>query len=360
MALVKNGPTLYVENVHARVMAVTVDDIVMPVVIAEGNWEDSNVCSPLSHYVTYPMEELKKRHGLLLRSLLAASLSFRSLVLRTGRADRIIYVNNWLFATNPCPELTAEQIDLVTSLLKDRFPDYAIVCRSINTYMHKDLYNAFSEQGYRMLRSRRICILDPAGLAYRRARNVRRDLKLVEKGSYEVVDTDGLTSTDVLRMTELYRGLYLNEYSFLNPQLTEHFFQLTMERRILAFKALRRDGRIDAFSCYYVDKGIMTALFLGYDTKLPGEVGLYRQIIALTMAEAEREGLLLHLSAGVDHFKILRGAIPWVEFDAVYYAHLPRRRRLAWEYISSSLRLRETLARVGLPLWKGFPARRVN
>ena len=160
---------------------------------------------------------------------------------------------------------------------------------------------------------------------------------MLEKGLYEIVDTDQLNEADILPITELYRALYLRKYSFFNPQLNEKFFQHTLKERIFRFKALRKNGRIDAFISYYVKNGVMTGAFIGHDTRLPEELGLYRQTIALNMAEAEKSGMLLHLSAGAGAFKIFRSAVPCIEFDAVYYDHLPFQRRLAWRFLKTLL-----------------------
>ena len=43
--------------------------------------------------------------------------------------------------------------------------------------------------------------------------------------------------------------------------------------------------------------------------------------------------LLLNLSGGAGDFKMLRGGVPTIEYDAVYHAHLPRHRRLPWRIL---------------------------
>jgi hypothetical protein len=108
------------------------------------------------------------------------------------------------------------------------------------------------------------------------------------------------------------------------------FFHLTLTQKILTFVGLAKDGRIDGFVNYFVQGDRMTGGVLGYDLRIPQKTGLYRMLMAILIAEATQRGLRLNLSAGVGHFKMLRGALPVEEYDAVYDRHLRGSRRLAW------------------------------
>ncbi|MBW2631136.1 MAG: hypothetical protein JRC90_05145 [Deltaproteobacteria bacterium] len=334
---IKNGSLFYMDNADVKMMALMIDDVLMPLVLAERNYHDSNVCSTYTHYVKYAVEEIEKLDNRPLAWLLkACSLPF-ALILKAGRVDKVIYVNNWLFSTNPCPELLPEQVGAITSALKLRYPGYAIVFRSVNTYTCKTIFDSLRENGYRMVRSRQIYILDPTRKAYLKKENVRKDRKLLKKTAYKIIDTDQLTETDVPVLTKLYRDLYLRKHSFFNPQLNENFFHLILKERILEIKALRKSGRIDAFSGCYSNKKVMIFGIGGHDTQVPLKVGLNRQYFSVTMAEAEKRGQLLNLSAGAGTFKLFRGAEPCIEYDAVYDDHLPFHRRLAWWCLKYSL-----------------------
>ncbi len=337
VSFIKNGSLFYMDNADVKVMALMVDDLLMPLVLAERNYNDSNVCSIYTHYVKYAVEEIGKLDNRPLVWLLkACSLPF-ALILKAGRVDKVIYVNNWLFPTNPCPELSPEQVGAITSALKLRYPGYAIVFRSVNTYTCKPIFDSLRRNGYRMVRSRQIYILDPARKAYWKNKMVKHDRNLSKRMGYEIVDADRLTEADVPILTELYRNLYLKKHSLFNPQLNENFFHLMLKERILEIKALRKNGRIDAFSCCYSDKKVMIAGFGSHDTQIPQKVGLHRQDSLATMTEAEKRGQLLNLSAGAGTFKMFRGAEPCTEYDAVYDDHLPFHRRLAWWFLKSAL-----------------------
>lgn len=334
---IKNGPLFYMDNADVKVMALMIDDVLMPLVLAERNYNDSNVCSIYTHYVKYAVEEIEKLDNRPLAWLLkACSLPF-ALILKAGRVDRAIYVNNWLFPTNPCPELSPGQVGAITSTLKFRYPGYAIVFRSVNTYTCKTIFDSLRENGYNMVRSRQIYILDPTRKAYWKNKTVKHNRNLSKRMGYEIVDAGQLTEADAPVLAKLYRNLYLEKHSLFNPQLNKNFFHLILKEKILEIKALRKNGRIDAFSCCYSDKKVMIAGFGGHDTQVPLRVGLNRQDFSVTMTEAEKRGQLLNLSAGAGTFKIFRGAESCIEYDAVYDYHLPFHRRLAWFCLKSVL-----------------------
>ncbi|HLO02610.1 MAG TPA: hypothetical protein VK191_05845, partial [Symbiobacteriaceae bacterium] len=126
-------------------------------------------------------------------------------------------------------------------------------------------------------------------------------------------------------------------YSHFNPDFTERFFELALQTDSFYLVGLRKAGRIDGVLGYFWRSGVMTTPIFGYDTSLPQELGLYRMISAILAQEARRRGLLLHASAGAASFKRLRGAVPAIEYSAVYDRHLPVHRRLPWAILGSVL-----------------------
>jgi|SRR5581483_6954738 hypothetical protein len=328
--LIKEGPLSYIDNADVQMKALTLDALVIPLVISEERPNNSDVCSPYSHYVKYTLEEMAKWKSRISQCFLKTLLSSVAVVLRATHLDKVVYVNNWLFTTNPCPELSSIQIGKITSYLKRRYPDYAIVFRSINRYTNKHFFDILRENKYKMVASRRVYIIDPSNKSYLKNENVRRDRNLLKSSTYEIVESSEFNEGDIARITQLYRDLYLKKHSFLNPQFNERFFSLTHKENIFIFKALKKNARIDAFVSYYSNGGVMTGALVGYDIDLPLELGLYRQTFAILMTEAMNRGQLLNLSGGAGLFKIFRGALSCIEYDAVYDYHLPYHRRLAW------------------------------
>jgi hypothetical protein len=333
--LIRDGPTAYIDNADVRVMALTLDTLVLPLVVSEEKPGNADVCSPYAHYVRYTLEELAKRQSRAAHRFYRPVLLSAACALRASHLDKVVYVNNWLLATNPSPDLSAGQIGEITQYLSRRYPDHGIVFRSVNRLTHPRFADALREGSYRMVASRKVYLLDPSSKAHSNRDNVRRDTRLLSRSAYDAVGPDDFTDADIARVTKLYRSLYLKKHSRLNPQFNERFFSLTLKANILTFRALKKNGQINSFVAYYSQGGVLTGAALGYDLEAPIRLGLYRLAMGMLIAEARDRGQLLNLSSGAGSFKVLRGASPCVEFDAVYDRHLPYRRRLAWRCLEA-------------------------
>lgn len=339
-ALVTAGPRAFVDNAHAEARALLVGNKLLPLVLPEPSAQNADVCVPSAHYVSYTFEELARRHPRLPRALGPALAKPVGAVLRAGGMDRVAFVNNWLFATNPTSRLTAAEIAAVTARLIATHPDAAVVFRSVNPRLDPDGAAALRAEGYRLVRSRRVYVLDAANRRWLRHGNARTDLRLLARTRYEVLRDPVAIAPHTARLASLYQDLYLGKHSRLNPHYTERFFALTLGEGILAYQALHRDGQVDGFVGYFVENGVLTGAILGYERSLPQRLGLYRMLFALFIAEATERRLLLNLSAGAGRFKTLRGAVPVEEFDAVYDRHLPALRRAVWAGLAVAGRMR--------------------
>ena len=334
--MMREGPAHFIDNADVRMLALKLDDGVLPVVVAGERRESACVCSPYSHYIAYASEELGKLPNATTGRALRTALSILGRIASVALVDRVVYVNNWLWITNPVIRLSAEDVAAITTFLKTSFPDRAIVFRNVESVTRASLLRALRVNGYRTLAARKIYILDGADRDVRRKRDVRRDFALLRSTPYDLVGNDELTDHDVARITELYRMLYLEKYCTLNPHFNENFFRLVVKEKIFEVKAFRRNGRVDAFVANFLANGVFTPSAIGHDLKLPRELGLYRLAFAALIRDALERGLPLNLSAGSGDFKRHRGGVPAVEFDAVYDAHLDPHRRLPWTLLRAA------------------------
>jgi len=338
-SLIKSGPAPYLDNATVRMEALVIDERVLPLVISERVEGNSNVCSAYAHYVEYAFHELAGRYRRVPAGLLKAPRSLLGALLRSGSIDHIVFVNNWLLTTNPSHGLSSAQIAALTAYLTRRYPDSAIVFRSVNPLADQPGLDALRTNSYRLVPSRRVYMLDTASPRYLERSNIRADLNKLRRMSYSIVDSPEDLAPHAPRITALYRDLYLGKHSPLNPQYNTDFFSLILKETFLTHRALIEDGRVDAFVSYFVEDGVMTASLLAYDLNRPQRLGLYRLAVALLISEAAKRRAWLNMSAGSGDFKMLRGAIPVQECDAVYDRHLPIHRRLPWTYVRIAARL---------------------
>jgi hypothetical protein len=344
--LMADGVTSYIANLQTELYALRIDDLVLPVTVNDGEYGNAYPCSPFTHYGHAAWDEARRLKPWVLRPALGALIAPVAGILRAGQINRVVHVNNWLLSTNLYPVLSVEQLRCITGLT-ERFPSHSLILRSLNDQMHGDLLTGLQALGYRLIPSRQVWLHDVCRwetFSLKARWQLRRDIRRVAESGYAVVDHEALTPADLPRIRQLYRLLYLEKHSLYNPDFTERFFALALETGSFHLVALRKAGRIDAVLGYFWRNGAMTAPIFGYDTSLPQETGLYRMISGLLAQEARRRGLLLHASSGAAEFKRMRGAVPAIEYSAVYDKHLPWHRRLPWAVLEG------VLNRVAVPL----------
>jgi hypothetical protein len=220
----------------------------------------------------------------------------------------------------------------VTRLLTAQFPEHAVLVKNVHGRENDRLPWIFREAGYDLICSRQIYFFDGRTGVFRERSAVKRDEKeLRGLKDYRVVEHGDLTVEDVPRITDLYHQLYVQKHSRLNPQYTEQFVKRAVRERWLEFTGLRgRSGRLDGIFGCYRQEGTLSTPFIGYDTRLPQELGLYRLLVALLLRRVSNERLLLNYSSGAGDFKRRRGGESVVEWNAVYTRHLDPSRRAAF------------------------------
>lgn len=333
----------FIANVHTSVKAVVVDGLPIPITINETEYANSYVCSPYTHYVSYAQEELALLNNRLLEGALAVVLRGMGLLLRTARFNKVVQVNNWLLSTNLYPPVSPDQLLKVIDFLRSEYPGYTVLLRSLSKETSGALLEVLDGYGCKWVPSRQIYLLQhPAGSKAKWL--VKRDRALLDKHGYTVDPPGQITEEDIPRIVELYELLYIHKYSKHNPQFTEAYIRLALEKRTLYIYGLRKNGRLDAVLGFYSREGAMTAPLFGYDTSLPQPLGLYRMLSAVLIDLAGSRGELLHESSGVGQFKRNRGAVGATELSAVFDQGTSWLNRCSWSFLGWLLR------RVGIPL----------
>lgn len=333
--LFENGIQTYIENIEAQLLAIRVGDHLLPATVSEPQLDNCFVCSPTSFYGGFSKERVKTIQNPWLKAPLTPLVETLHRGLHFSHVDKIVYVNNWLLSTNLYPDLTASEIEEVRDALVERYPGHAIAFRSINQVENGNCYRSLRNAGFRMVACRPIYFVDAKQDEHFSSRMFKSDEKILRNTEYSIETAETLQEEDFPRIIEIYRKLYLDKYSTINPRLTTEFIRLCKENGILDLRLFRKEGRIDGVLGFTSRHGVMTSPLFGYDTSLPKELGLYRMISALLSLEAKKQGVLLNMSSGAGSYKTLRRARPYIEFNAVYTKHLGKRRNLPWTFLQT-------------------------
>lgn len=257
-------------------------------------------------------------------------------------ADRLVFVNHALISTSLWGGWDGSGLRDALAVLKARFPDKALVFRSLNAWSDEGLMERVREAGARLLPTRVVWTVDDVAGEWLKKRDARRDLRLIEHGGYRIERPTHLTDPEWAKVRALYRGLYMERHSTYNPDYSDAFLRAGMASGFLHFQTLvQASDEIVAFvACAQARDsagGILTSPLLGYDLGQPQDRGLYRMAMLLPGLEARAAGLRVNHSAGAGAFKRFRGARPQLEYLALFDDHLPTWRRLGYAGLSRAL-----------------------
>lgn len=330
--VLQNGSRAYASNLKTRPGIVQIGNRIWPLTVNDHRDDNSYPCSLHTQYVSYPRAELSLIPDPFQRKAARVALVGLDGLLGLAKADRVAQWSSWLFSTNLHERELASDITQVTRHLTSAFPDHAVLVKNIHGMEDPRLPQAFQAAGYELITSRQIYFFDGRKPDFLQKSTVKRDIKsLGQLRGYSPVEHEQFEAKDLQRITELYRLLYLDKHSWLNPQYTEEFVSHAWRERWLEFRGLRHEsGRIDAiFGCFTLGTTTSTP-FIGYDTRLSGDIGFYRHLVSMLLVRLAERRWLLNYSSGAGDFKRRRGGIPVIEYNAIYNQHLEPMRRAAF------------------------------
>lgn len=328
-----DDPQRYIRNVfNTQLMAVKVGETIIPITVTDFHSQNTYTVSPYSHYVSYGgFEEVKHLENPLAEFLVKLVMVPAAWYFCFTKLDKVVFVNNYLLSTNLYPSINSDQLSALSEALIKWFPDRAIVFRSVDQKKNPHVFDTLRSLGYDLVLSRQVWYMDP--VASLKTRQCKEDVRVLKKTGYEVVSGKDLSDDELHRAVHLYELLYLQKYSYYNPQFTIEFLKLARDQETLHLYGLKKDGQLNAIMGFFVRNGAMTQPLFGYDTSLPQEEGLYRLLTLVTLQEGVKRGLLVHASGGVGKFKKVRGGESVTEYNAVYTKHLSKRRQSPWKLI---------------------------
>jgi len=310
------------------------------------------LCCPSAGYIAYAKEETRNflAHRTLRRAILRL-IDLAAPLMRASGLDTQVQVNNWLFSTNPVPQLSLRDAKTLRHQLSTAYPNRAIVLRSLNPLADRASMSALRGAGFRLLPARQVYIsrapTDPA--TAKQSGHMRADRRLLRNTPYRHAPDASFEGADYARCVALYDMLYLDKYTPLNPQYTAAYIEQMHQSGLLRLEGLRdAAGVLVAVTGLFQNGRTLTQPIVGYDTGKPLRHGLYRMVMAMGQDDATANNLFFNMSAGAGSFKRRRQAMPVIEYTAVYVGHLPLRARMANRVIEGLLR------GIGVPLLKGF------
>lgn len=344
-----HAPEDLIANLTTKVQRLDIGGQSFPLTLNDGA-PTCYLCHPTTGYIDYALDETRNfaAHPSL-RAATSALIRVAKPLVKAAGLDRQVQLNNWLFSTNPVPDLTEAQATEIRDRLLSDHPTRAILIRSLNKMADAETMEALTSAGFQLLPARQIYIFSDLSPDRRETTNMRRDRKHLAKTPLTRIGNDGFTESDYLDCARLYAALYLHKYTALNPDYTAEYIAQMHRAGLIQLAGFRDEtGALVAVTGLFESGRTLTQPIVGYDTSRPMAEGLYRLVMQVARDHAAAKGLFFNCSAGAAGFKRHRGGVSVIEYTAVYTRHLPRHRRFAGAL------MRGILTKVGIPLLERF------
>lgn len=302
-------------------------------------------------YLAYPYDELKFYFNNIHWFIRFFVIGFFNILLSLINLldfGKAIYVNNLCLSTNLYENSFIDNFNI-----NDINYEYPIIIRSIYQQEH---IKKLELLGFKKIISRKIYILDPNNIKSKHKKYIKEDNRDLQKFinlgytiHYALDEESKLKITDqqIERFKYLYDKLYLDKYSKFNPQFTTEWIKLFINLENTGLIWLEDSNHItQAVFGYYIVDNYMTIPLFGYNTdyKLYTSLSylMFQQVNQLNLIGSQPrpreswglqprpQGCRGHFSGGVGKYKKQRGAIEHIEYNLVYYSHLPFRKKISY------------------------------
>ena len=316
---------LLIRNWYASMALVKNDDHTLPIAIGNPHPEQTYLASAISGYIHYARDELDQIQDERIRRWAGRALQLAEPWMKQLRLDQAVSMNAWGVSTHLYPQWMTNALNPLMEQLTQNFPERPLWLRSLNAHQHTDLMTELQQLGWTILPYRQIYLFHPEqSEEWLTRRNNQIDQKRLRSTHLYACNHDEFTHDDCTIMANLYQQLYLDKHSRWNAIYTPRYFELALKHRWLTFTGFRDEqGKLIAFIGLYHDNDTITTPMLGYDTRLPQSLGLYRLLMASVLRSSIEQNRLLNLGAGAANFKKMRGGQAEIEWQAFYTGHLP-------------------------------------
>ncbi|MEL6708628.1 MAG: hypothetical protein AAFP79_10115 [Pseudomonadota bacterium] len=328
-----------IENCHSRFMLASLGELNLPITIEDGREGGTYVASPHSAYVLYARDEIDiLQLGGASRLAARATLRVLESVLRALSINNSVHIDNWMLSTSLHGHWSGQGLSAIREAITRAFPDHLPIIRNVDDWSCPELFASLKSDGWYLMPARQIWVTDDLDADWRPRSHVKSDKRAARRAGLTIEELEVMRDSDAVRIAELYRQLYLDRYSSLNPVYTPAFVKLAHDSGALKFIVGRsQDGEIMVSSGMRIAGDTLTVPMLGYDTTRPQSEALYRIASLLSSEWALDHSYRHHGSAGAGTFKSNRGARSQIEYMAVYAQHLGMRRRLGIKLLANTL-----------------------
>ncbi|MFZ6751129.1 hypothetical protein [Undibacterium sp. Ren11W] len=338
------GGKHWLTNANCEFQSITIAEQTQPISVQIlPSCNQSYVLSPRSAWITYAKDEAIRHVPVKLKWLakIGADCLFfpLSMLLRGSGLDSAVSVGNRLISTNLYPDWNFQELQNLTEELVSEYPDYPYIFRNICTEVNPHFCNYLQKCGWTLVPARMIYLCDPQNPAVWKHNHVKKDARLLHSDDIQVVPPEQIKPSDLPRMRHLFRQVFMDKHSSLNPDFTDEFFEFCLESGFLELYGLRDKGEIVGVLGIYEYQGSdwLTTPLIGYDTTMAQELGLYRRLMALLLQIAKQKNKRLHYSSGASKFKQARAGQACLEYTAIYSQHLNTRKKLFNQLFAKTL-----------------------
>lgn len=332
--LLKNEPSSLISNLKTQSIVITKGSQTLFATVNDKEYDNTHLCSPYNIYIGYAKLSAKNFERRWIRFFIYGFTTLFGKAFKSLRINKVIQLNNTFSTINLQPENSVSLFPDIIQKLTQRFPQHAIIWPRINALLDSDLCKLLKANHFHFVPTKIVHIYHE-NQNYIKRSHTKRDLSLLKKSDYAIARHHDLTPQDLQRIHQLYEMLFIQKHAGYNPQLTLKYFEACHQHRWFEFTALRnKAGDIDAFISQAKLNGIMICGPLGYDIAKPTKLGLYRMIIGASLDNAYQAQCTYNLGSGNELFKLNRGSDRQMEYNAVYYHHLPFYRQIPWKILA--------------------------
>ena len=228
--------------------------------------------------------------------------------------DKTVFIGNYPISTSIWSTEQEKEIPSIASNMVKAHPTYFAGIRNILPHRHETLIKQLEALGFRGIPARVIYEFDFRSEQIQVPSHLKRDLSLLKKSSLKVEIRETLGPEVLKKIHQLYKKIYLEKHSLLNPQYTIKFFDDVINKKIMSCLLIKNaQDEILSFGLLFRLGETMTVPALGYDPENSLD-GSYRVLFAAIYTYAKHNQVLLNYSSGAGDFKRKRGGTPHLEY----------------------------------------------